>query len=243
MPKTPQVSYFTLRGYFSPEEVEKLISLPFVRHWAYAFHDKDVKDGKLVAPHYHFCINTVDHMTWKALKSKVLALFPNCNPNVDSMKDIEGAYGYLIHDTEQAKKDGKLVYDVSERFSDNSSYWSSAKDDFQKQKVDLFSCAFVEFIEAGYVNRSKLADYMREGGRDMILNAGRLVDSVAMVLGCDKTMVFHSPDERSEIGLIDDEIKKYEQRLVDVKNAYSKELNSWTNLITVHHMEGKNNVY
>lgn len=237
MSKTAQKSYFTLRGYFSADEVEKLVALPFVRHWAFCFHDKDVKGEKTIASHYHFCINTIEKMTWKSLKNKVLELFPNCNPNVEEMKDIEGAYDYLIHDTEEAKKVGKYQYDVSERKSDNPAYWVSAKDDFKNQKIDLFSAAFVEFIESGYVDRRRLADYMIEGGRDLILNAGRLVDSVAMVLGTDKVNVFHTAEERDKIGVIQDDIIKYEQRLADVKSAYAKELKSWTDLLVRHNIE------
>lgn len=100
-------------------EIYRLIQKPF----AYCRHSKD----KLVGTgerkdHVHLII------VWEAPTTKSWALYVfnrlsngknNCCSTVEACIDIRNCYDYLIHDTEDARKKNKYLYEESDRITGN----------------------------------------------------------------------------------------------------------------------------
>ena len=88
---------------------------------AYCIHPLDVnaETGELKKKHAHFIVvfngnTTYNHAleTFRRLdKSEDVTAFNTVKPCLN----VRGAYNYLIHDTESARKQGKYLYDESER--------------------------------------------------------------------------------------------------------------------------------
>lgn len=101
------------------ELIAKIKQLPNLSQFALIIHDKDVKkDGSPVTPHIHLvlCFNQRVRITQIAKdlqqKSQYFETMTKRGNNLELSKN--NALAYLIHLTEQAKKQGKYQYDSSE---------------------------------------------------------------------------------------------------------------------------------
>lgn len=97
------------------DKVAYLIQKPV----AYCIHDKD-KDGHDGdrKTHVHFIIVYNNNTTLRAALKQFKKLQPSCN--YCEICDPKYMYPYLIHDTEDARKAGKYLYDQSERILVNN---------------------------------------------------------------------------------------------------------------------------
>ncbi len=103
-------------------------SCPWVHHWAYCLHDKDLKDdGTLKEPHTHVLIYTYSAKTSSAIKRNFDNLdkatrFGDCLPqatHVEIMRDTCGSWRYLRHLDDL----DKFQYSEDERIADDKSWW------------------------------------------------------------------------------------------------------------------------
>lgn len=101
------------------EAIDDLLQLPY----AYCIHDKDFDsendDRKL---HVHLIIAFANSTTYKhavEVFSFLNASGKSSFSTIESCRSIRYCYNYLIHDTDKAKKDGKHLYDKSERIVGN----------------------------------------------------------------------------------------------------------------------------
>ena len=99
------------------EQLNAIITSQDVRHYAYILHDKDKQENgiELKKPHYHFLVHFEQQQrgAWfKAFNTDDMGIvfYERCSIP-------KSAYDYLIHDTPTCKKQGKHLYDPSERVS------------------------------------------------------------------------------------------------------------------------------
>lgn len=102
-------------------------SLPY----AYCIHDKDTlakykpkqNESHMRKTHVHILIifnNTTTGKTALDLANSLSADGKICCSTVKDIKHIRGAYDYLLHDTQTAKKQGKYQYYTTERKTGNN---------------------------------------------------------------------------------------------------------------------------
>ena len=114
---------------YHKEQLEAIISNSDVKNYAYILHDKcKQKDSEeLKKPHYHFLVQLQSKQrgSWfKAFASDDMGIVfaePSFAP--------AGAYDYLLHDTPHARKQGKHLYDPSERTTTIEAFEDSEKEE------------------------------------------------------------------------------------------------------------------
>ena len=99
------------------EQLNAIITSPDIYCYAYILHDKDKQENsdELKKPHYHFLVKFQQNQrgSWfKAFATDDMGLV-----FVQRCSIPKSAYDYLIHDTPTCKKQGKYLYDASERIS------------------------------------------------------------------------------------------------------------------------------
>ena len=123
------------------EQLNAIISSTDVKAYAYILHDKCPKDdgsGELKKAHYHYLIQLTKNQrgSWfKQFASEDMGLV-----FYKPVKCPESAYNYLTHDLPKCRKEGKFLYDESERTStiDNFENQLSEKDEEHLQHyIDL----------------------------------------------------------------------------------------------------------
>lgn len=102
------------------KRIGDILELPF----SYCVHDKDLeKDGEERKVHVHIII-AFPNTTTKKHAFNVFNLLAQSGKNALStckaVISIRGSYDYLIHDTDNAKKDGKYLYPKFCRISGNN---------------------------------------------------------------------------------------------------------------------------
>lgn len=101
------------------DEIAHIIQKPF----AYCIHQSDSTAEHERKTHVHLIVAWSNNSTAKAalrLFNKLTA--PGhacCCPHVEACENIRYCYDYLIHDTDDARKKGKHLYDPSERIEGN----------------------------------------------------------------------------------------------------------------------------
>lgn len=98
-----------------------ILQIPF----AYCIHDKDLlKDGDETRKvHVHFELAFKNTTTYNhALNTLMLLSLPGkqCINKVEAVINVRHMYDYLIHDTEDARKAGKHLYQENERIERNN---------------------------------------------------------------------------------------------------------------------------
>lgn len=120
---------------YHKEQLELIINSPDVRTYAWILHDKDIlPDGQLKKPHYHFLLQFLrtQRGSWfKRFNSDDMGMvFP------EPTYSPQGAFDYLIHNTPKSKKDGKYLYDPSERISIIENFETEEKPDDNAKLFD-----------------------------------------------------------------------------------------------------------
>lgn len=97
-----------------------ILQIPF----AYCIHDKDLdKAGEDRKPHVHFLLAFKNTTTYNHALETLQTLSEEgqrCINKVERVIYIRHIYEYLIHNTEDAKKAGKHLYETSERVERNN---------------------------------------------------------------------------------------------------------------------------
>lgn len=106
-------------NYSQEELIEAVKQLPFIDQFALIVHDKDVKDDQSpVAPHIHLvlCFTQRVRITQiaKELKQKSQYFEAMTKRGKDLETSRNNAMAYLVHQTEQAKIQGKYQYSPSD---------------------------------------------------------------------------------------------------------------------------------
>ena len=98
------------------EQLNAIITSTDVKTYAYILHDKCLdENGEPKKPHYHFVVRLQRNQRGSWFKQ-----FSTEDLGQVYYKPIsfpQGAYDYLIHDTDDCRKKGKRLYDPSERIS------------------------------------------------------------------------------------------------------------------------------
>ena len=95
------------------DDLSDILNKSGALEWVYINHDKDPKkdeDGKIIRPHIHVVLKYENPQK----VSTVANLFKDKSQYVDVWKGrIANAYSYLLHETEEAREQGKHVYKAS----------------------------------------------------------------------------------------------------------------------------------
>ena len=96
------------------EEITEIANQDNVSYCYFIFHDSDrLENGRLKPLHVHIVIKFKNARRMGALM-KLLKV--SRSENISPVKSYKGALGYLLHITEQAKKDGKFIYSQRELY-------------------------------------------------------------------------------------------------------------------------------
>lgn len=165
--KVPKAKYWNVVMY--PEsmiddwqnKVGSLLEFPY----AYCIHDKDCdENGEIRKTHVHFILAYSNTTT----KNCIIELFSRLGVinTCQVTRNIRNSYDYLIHDTADAKADGKYLYDKSERILGNNfdigNYEQLSLEDKQKIEDDLFD----EIVEQDFQDFYECSIYVRQKYRN-----------------------------------------------------------------------------
>lgn len=189
-----QFSYFAVRLYGEKQEVLQALEKMPIRHYAFIIHDKDTykestethRIGDKKDSHVHIVINLQEKTGWKKVKKMFTDILgEKCGIILSDIKDTENATLYLTHETEQAKKDGKHIYDRSEVVTDNYEYWVSkeTKQANKEEKQDSLQLFFNDCMALGYVDKEMYIQYIQQYGRDFIINSRFTLNALEQIWG------------------------------------------------------------
>ena len=108
---------------YHQEQLDALLNSTDLKDYAYILHDKCPQDdnpAELKKPHWHYVIRFRGQQrgSWfKQFESKEIGTVFR-----QPVRDPQGAFDYLIHDTAHARKKGKRLYDHAERISTIESF-------------------------------------------------------------------------------------------------------------------------
>lgn len=140
---------------YHKEQLDMIISSSDVHRYAYILHDKDkqANSNELKKPHYHFLVqfSRTQRGAWfKAFATDDMGLvfYERCTIP-------ESAYNYLIHDTPTCKKQGKHLYDTSERVTtiDTFDTPEQEKDEHAELLNDIYSLVNKEITWGELIKR------------------------------------------------------------------------------------------
>lgn len=150
------------------ERISELFQIPF----AYCVHDKDTdKNGEHRKTHTHFIIafpNTTTEKTALAVFRSIEKTGFSAYPNnvIQQVYGIRGAYDYLIHDTEDCKKQGKHLYEKSERVTGNNFDIGSYEQISQADKIRMRKEIANVLIQNDFSNFSDFYKYVTSNFED-----------------------------------------------------------------------------
>lgn len=222
-----QFSYFAVRLYAPKDRVLEAVEKMPIRHYAFIEHDKDTyKDstedhnkGDKKKTHIHAVLNLEQKTGWKALKKMIEhELGEKCGVQLRDIRETDSATLYLTHETEEAKKEGKHVYDRAEVITDNYEYWLSkeTKQANKQEKEDILNSFITEVLEIGYISKEIYEKYRQKGGRDFIINNRFAVDYLCNLLNITKEGLFERPKPKT--------IDEYKQAVLHTVNCELEDL-------------------
>jgi hypothetical protein len=120
---------------YHKEQLDAILGSPDVRAYAYILHDKCKNEkGENLKPHFHFLLQFTQTQrgSWfKAFTSEDMGIV-----FIEPTRSPIDAFNYLIHDTEKCKKEGKHLYDQSERISTIEDFKAEERED---EHIGLFN--------------------------------------------------------------------------------------------------------
>ncbi len=167
-PTTKRTRSFALSTYLTKSQVADVLYRHDrqIRAYAYIEHNRDTnEDGTPKDRHIHILLHLVNASTvdrvrdWFKGYTDTLGLPVNTLGQV--MHDISSSFEYLTHETEQAKAEGKFIYDKSEVVSNDIKYFQ----DNTLYDEDNITLALGELC-AGV----SLLEVARKYGRDFIIH-------------------------------------------------------------------------
>lgn len=157
---------FSLVTYLKPYQIENVLLKHDrqVKSYAYITHDKCNKEV-----HTHLLLCLINNTTCNAIQNWFAGFEDEkgllINTLVQPMHDLYSSFKYLTHETEQAKLDGKYVYNVADIKGSNLSYFTNTAE----QDVDNLTLAINDLL-AGI----PLVEVMQTYGRDFIVHYGHI---------------------------------------------------------------------
>lgn len=137
-----------------------------IRSWAYAYHDKDVKeDGTPKEPHFHVLIVTHSAHTLSAIR-RWFGDYYDENGEITTTaqicQDIYDSYKYLYHGTKQAREQNKYLYEKSIVKENDKEQIFRASEESEYDTITLAAEALI--------NGSSVRELGKRYGRDFILH-------------------------------------------------------------------------
>lgn len=114
---------FWIVSYLPPSVIRSLITnLDGLIHYAFCTHDRDItSDGELKKLHTHILLYFEERVS----SSYVAFWFHTLEIKIISRTNVANEWNYLIHDSDNCRKEKKFPYPVVDRISDNADYWLS----------------------------------------------------------------------------------------------------------------------
>ena len=167
-PRSKRYRAFCLTSYLTKPQVSETLLRHDrqVRAYAYIEHNRDCdENGELKERHIHILLKLVNNTTVDAVRNWFKGYTDMngmpINTLAQPMHDISSSFDYLTHETEQAKADGKVIYDKGEIVSNDLQYFQ----DSTLHDEDNISLALVEMCEG-----VPLQEVARKYGRDFIIH-------------------------------------------------------------------------
>lgn len=157
--RPPRVRRFNLITYLSETQLQEVLHVHDVRWFAYAYHDKDVKeDGSPKESHCHVVLVTENSHTETAVKRWFTGYLDETNQiintRVQQCVDLEGSYRYLTH------------LDNPDKFQyDSSVVVCSDEPNFETLEQPDIVNAVMELIQG-----DNLESVMKRYGRDFVMH-------------------------------------------------------------------------
>lgn len=142
------------------DKIGDIIELPY----AYCIHDKDLdKDNDDRKIHVHLMIVFPNTTTYNNALSVFQLLSAPGKKALSAIKvviSVRGSYNYLIHDTESCRKDGKYLYDVSDRICGNNFDIGSYEQIGIAEKNEIFLELGKVIIDNSFSNYADFYEYV-----------------------------------------------------------------------------------
>lgn len=91
-------------------------------HYAFCTHDRDItKDGEVKKLHTHLLL----YFDERVSSSYVAFWFHTLEIKIISRTNVVNEWNYLIHDSDNCRKEKKFLYSPDDRKTDNADYWLS----------------------------------------------------------------------------------------------------------------------
>lgn len=99
-----------------------VLDLDGLTHYAYCTHDRDfTKDGEVKKLHTHLLL----YFDERVSSSYVAFWFHTLEIKIISRTNVSNEWNYLIHDSDNCRKESKFLYSPDDRKSDCPDYWLS----------------------------------------------------------------------------------------------------------------------
>lgn len=169
-----------------------------VEHFALITHDKDKDErGNIKPPHTHICLKC-----FRNIRVNNMVDYFHADSMSNMLNNAYNRFHYLMHDSEQCRKEGKYQYDISEVLSDDLSFWQS----LQKEVLDNTTMTIINAIIAGKTER-----YMCETFGD------RYVQNKSKYKDCATQIMYEENIKRSDwfeiVSTTDDILTIYDKRI------------------------------
>lgn len=153
-----------------------------IRYYAYAYHDKDVReDGTLKIPHFHIILVTYNTCTLSAIRrwfSGYTDINGDINTTSQICSDVYTMYDYLTHTTKEAIDSGKFVYDKSIVKTNDTDGFFRAN---EESEYDSITLALENLIKG-----TDIHTLCKRYGRDFILHYNAIKQVYSDITRCDK---------------------------------------------------------
>ena len=175
---------FSMSSYIPPGDIERFLeSQKFIQHWAYAYHDKDLKsDGTPKEPHTHILLYTYDGKSSSAV-CKIFNRYAKsiCTPDgtpqqtlVEFMGDPVHMWRYLLH----LDDPDKYQYDESVRICDDVGYWKSMeRTECLTESTSNKALQIIQDLEDGVPT----IEMVRRYGREWVINRSKYLSCHAAI--------------------------------------------------------------
>lgn len=154
--------------------LDRLEECDGLEKWAFCTHDRDTdKNGLSKKAHTHLLL----YFSERVSLSFIAFWFRSFDLKIVSQTDISKQWNYLIHDSVTCEKQHKFKYDISERFTNDETYWKNRclstadgsendyyvnliKDFYQLNRLDLIR-KYGYLVIRDYRNLRDIADTVR----------------------------------------------------------------------------------
>ena len=167
---------FSLSSYIPLDDIERFLkSARWIQHYAYAYHDKDVKaDGTPKEPHTHILLYTYDGKSSSAI-CKIFNRYAqsicanDAKPEqtlCEIMVDSVHMWRYLLH----LDDPDKYQYEESRRICDDVGYWKSMeRTECLTECTSNKALQIMQDLEDGI----STMEMVRRYGREWVINRGK----------------------------------------------------------------------